>query len=239
MEIKNDKGEVQEEGKIFESDCCGVNYKPTWREKIKSYFRNWKYKKDQFLLEKALKIIRKQGDYSNIFNKAKLEFEALGYTPLDKTPKDDPNKWIQENVLDLLVLFSTQGHSGSSAPFCINYFNKLARHEPLSPINCTDEEWAGPYFDDETYQNKRLSSVFKQGKDGKPYYLDAIVWRDQDDCLFTGKVNGHTSRQNIKLPFIPKTFYVDVIEDKEKETYKLKDRKQLQEVYEYYERRRK
>ena len=32
-----------------------------------------------------------------------------------------------------------------------------------------------------TYQNNRCSAVFKDGIDGKPRYLDAIVWRDQNN----------------------------------------------------------
>jgi hypothetical protein len=52
---------------------------------------------------------------SNLIDHAKREFLALGYEPVEDA-KDDPNKWIQENILELLKVFSEQGHSGSSAP---------------------------------------------------------------------------------------------------------------------------
>ena len=191
---------------------------------------------------------------SNFIEHAKAEFKALGYTPLDQEQGDDPNKWIQENVIELLEVFSKQGHSGSSAPFCINYFKKLAAFEPLSPIKCDDAEWLD--HGDGLFQNKRLSSVFKEGKDGKPYYIEAVVFRGQNGSCFTGNSvklkDGSSlgSRQFIHLPFNPKTFYVDVIETewhKDKETGKLteqegggwwssviKDENQLKEVFEYY-----
>ena len=111
---------------------------------------------------------------SNLIKHAKREFEILGYIPLEQEQENGPNKWIQENVLELLEVFSKQGHSGSSAPFCVGYFEKLAMFKPLSPIKCDDAEWHE--VGGNTYQNIRLSSVFKEGKDGWPYYLDAIIW---------------------------------------------------------------
>jgi len=192
---------------------------------------------------------------SNLIEHAKAEFQALGYTPLTEEQEDDPNKWIQENVMELLEVFSKQGHSGSSAPFCINYFKKLAAFEPLSPIKCDDAEWNTCH--DGTYQNSRLSTVFKKGKNGKPYYIDAVVFKGQNGSCFTGNSvklkDGTTlsSRQFIRLPFKPKTFYIDVIETewyKDKKTGELikqkdggwwtsvvKDERQLKEVFEYYD----
>jgi hypothetical protein len=199
-----------------------------------------------------MKMIRHASKDSNMKSHAEREFLAAGYTPLNEKQEEDPNKWIQQNVLDLVSVFSTQGHSGMSAPYCINMFKTLASYKPLIPITGNDSEWGQPFDYDETRQNKRLSSVFKCGKDGHPYYLDAIVWRDQNDCGFTGNVkdsngNNISSAQNIRLPFTPKTFYVDVIgtewADKEETVEKkgggwwttvIKDELQLNEVFEYY-----
>jgi hypothetical protein len=171
---------------------------------------------------------------------AKREFLALGYTPLDQEQEDDPNKWMQENVLELLEAFSKQGHSGSSAPYCINMFKKLASFEPLSPISCKDFEWTE--VSDNTFQNKRLSSVFKNGVDGNPYYLYAITWRNQHGQTYTGSAfdklgKSIKSSQSIKIPFTPKTFYVDVIEKevaKDDWEFYIKDESQLSAVFEYY-----
>jgi hypothetical protein len=117
----------------------------------------------------------------NIIDRAKIEFLKLGYKPIEEYEKDDPDRWIQENVFELLEVFSKQGHSGFSAPFVIHYFEKLAKNEPIAPIMCTDDEWndisdyGGDTYDPD-FQNNRCSAVFKKGVEGKPYYLDAIVW---------------------------------------------------------------
>lgn len=177
---------------------------------------------------------------SRYIEHAKREFLALGYKPIAEC-ENDPNKWIQENVLELLKVFSKQGHSGSSAPFCVKYFKELAMFRPLSPIKCTDNEWNE--IEKNRYQNIRLSSVFKEGKKGFPYYLDAIVWRNQKGHTYTGtaldkKGNEIRSRQFIKLPFRPKTFYIDVIEKEiEEESYEfyIKNEEQLKPVMDYYQ----
>ena len=186
---------------------------------------------------------------SNLIDHAKREFLKLGYKPVEEC-EDDPDKWIQESVLELLEVFSKQGHSGSSAPYAIHYFEKLAAFEPLAPVMCTDDEWmdvTDMCDGDITYQNNRCSAVFKHGKDGKPYYIDAIVFKSQNGSSFTsncvkvrsGQFDKMTSRQTIKIPFKPKTFYIDVIEYEiapdDWESY-IKDEKQLNEVWKYYEK---
>jgi len=183
----------------------------------------------------------------SIIEHAKREFLKLAYEPI-KDCEDDPNKWTQENVLEWLEVVSKQGHSGYSAPYIINLFKKLASQEPASPITCTDDEWddVSQYgYGNPTFQNNRCSAVFKDGKNTKPYYIDAIVWVDQNGKSFTGN-NIKTSRneklsssQTIKLPFEPKRFYIDVIEhdllNGESETY-VKDESQLTEVWQYFEK---
>lgn len=190
---------------------------------------------------------------SNLVKHAKREFVYAGYIPLEDEQEDDPNKWMQENILELLQVFGDQGHSGTSAPYAIRMFQKLADFKPLGPIKCTDDEWAlGESFSNNNiYQNKRLSSVFKEGKDGPPYYLEAIVWNETGEHSggFTGTVDGISSSQAINLPFTPKTFYIDVISkrwaDKEETkedpngdwwTHKIKYPTQLEEVWMYYKK---
>jgi hypothetical protein len=172
---------------------------------------------------------------SNYVLHAERELIALGYDLNQK--EEDPNKWICKNLFELLEVFGKQGHSGSSAPYCVNMFSKLALFEPLSPITCIDDEWneAG----NNVFQNNRCSAVFKKGKDGRPYYLDAISWKTQDDSGWNGTAEEVSSRQYIKLPFTPKTFYIDVIEtevSKDNWEFTIKDRSQLIPVFEYYDK---
>ncbi len=150
---------------------------------------------------------------SNIVEHAKREFKYLGYVPVDEDQEDDPNKWIQENVLELLKVFSEQGHSGSSAPFCVRYFKKLAMFEPLRPLQGTEDEWCEVH--NSTFQNKRCSHVFKEN--GRAYDIQGIVFTEKNGCSFTG----HGSRVTVKFPYVPRTKYVN---ERLKWFYRLKRR---------------
>jgi len=192
---------------------------------------------------------------SNTVKKAVLEFDVLRDTVKDATIIP-----FEKEILALVDKFGESGQSGGSAPYTAGAIsdavNKLCLQKPLCDITGIDSEWndVTEYSDGkECYQNKRLSSIFKDGKDGVPYYLDAIVFRGEDDSTFTGNSvklkDGSTirSRQSIYLPFKPKTFYIDVIETEwadEHETIEksgggwwtsvVKDESQLDEVFEYY-----
>lgn len=135
------------------------------------------------------------------------------------------------DVLKLIDVFENQDHSGMSAAIVVSLFKELASFKPITPIKCTDDEWEE--VGKNQFQNKRLSAVFKDGKDGKPYYLHAIVWKYEDGGAFTGTVQGITSRQYIKLPFMPKTFHVKVTNEDEP---KIIDKRTLAEAFEYYEK---
>jgi hypothetical protein len=187
---------------------------------------------------------------------AEREFEVL-----KKTVKDAIIIPFEKEILALVDKFNQSGQSGGSAPYTAGSISEAVRtlclREPICDITGIDEEWnsCSDMNDEDTYQNNRLSSIFKEGKNGSPYYLDAIVFRGQDGTCFTGNSvklpNGQnlSSSQFIKLPFKPKTFYIDVIEteweDKsrtiQKEgggwwSSKIKDISQLDEVFEYYKK---
>lgn len=185
---------------------------------------------------------------------------------LDILIKSTPDAIIRHFVPEILALceaFGKSGQSGGSAPYTAGALSqaikKLCLHQPICPITGIDEEWndigvslnrSEPI---DEYQNNRCSNIFKKGKEGRAYFLDAIVWQGEDDYdTFTGSVNGVSSRQYIKsFPFEPKTFYVDVVRDfnveglEEKDiietglgryVYKLKDPTQLEEVFQYYDK---
>jgi len=176
---------------------------------------------------------------------AKREFQYAGWMDENGKYKDEMQELICTHVIELLEAFGEHGHSGSSAPYAVSLFSKLALFTPISSIKCTDDEWG---TDADTFQNKRLSAVFKKDKDSPPYYLNAIVWKGDDEGdQFTGSVDGVNSHQFIRLPFKPKTFYIDVYREPcEKDAkdcvccgsgnyeYHIKDITQLKEVAEYY-----
>ena len=175
---------------------------------------------------------------SNLMKHAEYELKKAGLFDKDS----DYNGMLGKSTMKLIKVFSEEGHSGMSASIQVSLFKKLASFEPLTSITCEDDEWNE--VGEGTYQNKRLSAVFKEGKDGKPYYLNAITWRTQKGGGWSGnaldsKGNKITSRQFIKLPFMPKTFSIDVIEKEIKKDdweFYIKDEKQLEEVFKYYDK---
>lgn len=192
--------------------------------------------------------------------------EEKGETPLVK-------EFVPE-IMALVQKFADSGQSGGSAPFTAGAITEVVRkllaQEPLGGVENSDDEWddiskiEGVDEGTGTFQNSRLSSVFKEGKEGRPYYLDAIVFTPEGkDYGFTSggvKIAENSkekigSSQYIKaFPFEPKTFKITV---QEKEYRKLedgslieeegggwweswiKDPKQLEEVWEYYDKKEK
>ena len=185
---------------------------------------------------------------------AEHEFNLL----LKSTP-DAVIRHFKKEIIALADAFGNSGQSGGSAPFVAKAISqaveKLLLQKPICPITGITEEWHSCHSPGETLQNNRLSSLFKEGASGKPYYRDAIVFDGGITGTFTGNSvklkNGEliSSIQFIKkLPFTPKTFYIDVIEtewaDKEETVKKqgggwwtsvVKDESQLQAVAEYYD----
>ena len=198
---------------------------------------------------------------SNLQNHAERELKLAGYYDKDS----DYGGMIPEAVLELMGVFSKQGHSGMSASLVRNIFNRLADFKNLTLLTGKDDEWndIGETLNksekNEMYQNNRVGSVFKDGKDEQAYYSVAIVFQGEESHdSFTGSVGEIRSRQYVKsFPFTPKTFRIDVLKEyydgKPEETkeyyeedktdgtkkyykYIIKDEKQLEEVYEYYDK---
>ena len=109
---------------------------------------------------------------SNIINHAKAEFRAAGWIDDNGKYKDEMQEMICNHVLDLLKVFSDEGHSGSSAPYAINLFSRLAKFEPIAPLTGEDWEW---HDTGHNYQNRRASHVFKD-YDGNCYDINGRVF---------------------------------------------------------------
>lgn len=137
---------------------------------------------------------------SNLLKHAKVEFAAAGY----KEEDGGPNKWMKENVLELLKVFSEQGHSGMSATHCIELFTKLARYEPLVPLTGEDEEWEkiGPG----EFQNKRCSHVFKDSNrfNGQAYDIQGKIFVEPNGVTYTNS----DSIVTISFPYLPSSEFV-------------------------------
>lgn len=98
---------------------------------------------------------------------ARAELERAGFFDKDS----DYDGMLGEAVMDLITVFSEQGHSGYSAMSVINIFSTLAKHKPLSPPTDDPAEWAvvGMGVNHEVSQNIRESECFSEDG-GKTYY---------------------------------------------------------------------
>ena len=145
---------------------------------------------------------------SNLLKHAERELKLIGYDG-----KDEYNNMAKAAIMELLTTFANQGHSGFSANYIVNLFNKLAKYETLSPLKGNDDEWGNVSDmsgDRKTlFQNNRDGRVFKN--DDGAFFTEAIIWTESGESSYTNK---DSNRYIKSFPFTPKTFYVEV--DKER-----------------------
>jgi hypothetical protein len=140
------------------------------------------------------------------------EFRAAGWTDENGKFNDEMQEMICNHVMALLDVFADEGHSGSSAPYAISLFEKLAKFEPVAPLTGEDWEWTdvGEQSGKPLWQNKRCSHVFKD--ENGAYDIDGIVWYEWWPDEETGeKYKSHfTNREScvpVTFPYVPKTEY--------------------------------
>jgi hypothetical protein len=188
---------------------------------------------------------------------AKKELEILVANATDPDNRPIIEEFIPE-ILAICEKFGKSGQSGGSAPYTAEALSqaieKLCLQETIAPLTGAESEWCDVSENgDGLYQNNRESGVFKNGKEGKAYYIDAVLkrtesgscwngsfWMSKEDYLTGNRDLMIPNRVYIKsFPFTPKTFYIDVIEEEvakdDWEMY-LKDTKQLEELYNYYDK---
>lgn len=133
---------------------------------------------------------------------AESELNLIGLTE-----EDDYNAMMRKHILHMVKEFADEGHSGFSAPYAIQILTKLMSFKPLTPLTGEDDEWVevSQYGDGSMrYQNKRLSSVFKD-KDGSCYDIDGKVfwewYRDEDGKPFKSYYTSRDSRVEVTFPY--------------------------------------
>lgn len=131
---------------------------------------------------------------------AKRELELIG------KDEDGMQELMNKNILEIVEIFSKQGHSGFSAGYALNVLERILRYKPLTPLAGDGNEWNGT-------QNKRCSSVFKK-EDGTFEDIDAIIVSDN------GGITWFTSgrfRKKITFPYLPpihpEKVYIEYTED--------------------------
>jgi len=154
---------------------------------------------------------------------ALMEFRAAGWVDENGNWKEEYQQLLCEGVLKLLMVFADEGHSGTSAPYAINLFKKLAMFEPIVPLTGEDWEWSDVRHNGDGsihYQNKRCSHVFKEG-DGQAYDIDGkVFWEwcerplseDEEGYpgidTFKSYYTGYESRTPVTFPYTPTKQYL-------------------------------
>ena len=149
---------------------------------------------------------------SNLLKHAEIEFKAAGWTNENGKFDDEMQEAICTHVLKLIEIFSEEGHSGSTAPYAIKLFERLAMFKPIAPLTGEDWEWVDH---GECMQNKRCGHVFKQANrfNGQAYDIDGkIFWEwhksEEDGKMFKSYFTGSESCVPINFPYTPKREYV-------------------------------
>ena len=145
---------------------------------------------------------------------AKAEFRAAGWCDENGKFNDEMQHFICDDIIQLLTIFAEQGHSGSSAPYAIELFSKLAKFEPIVPLTGEDWEWNDTGHG--SLQNKRASHVFKDTDTGECYDINGKVFWEwckpyEGREPFEPYKSYYTCRESrvpVTFPYTPKTEYV-------------------------------
>ena len=109
---------------------------------------------------------------SNLINHAIRELKSIGMYGSE----DEMNRQMVSNIMELLQVLSSQGHSGFSHSYLMRMFTKLADFKPIGPLTGEDSEWndVSSYGGSTMYQNNRCPSVFKD--ENGAYNIDGKVF---------------------------------------------------------------
>ena len=170
-----------------------------------------------------------------IENYAQEQFDLMK----EKTPGAIILKY-KEEILNICKKMANEGHSVASASMyrqiIVDVIDKLLQFKPINPINNTDDEWikVNDTSKEVYYKNKFYGSLFKDSN-GKIEDIDLLiknvkyriikgektpcnggcwsgaVFKTREDAL------NNTNRIKVyikKFPYyVPKTFYLDMIEE--------------------------
>lgn len=125
-----------------------------------------------------------------------MSIKQFAQNELDRLVKgDDPmQREVNKDIMAIVELFASQGHSRFSAGYTIGVLDRLLNFHPLTPLTGEDDEWGTLGG---SIQNHRCSSVFKDS-DGA-YDIDAVTTHYAgDSACFCAQV-----RYNVRFPYMP------------------------------------
>ena len=106
-----------------------------------------------------------KSEKSNLVSYAQRELQEAGLFDKDS----DYSGMIGNAVLDLVKMFSSQGHSGFSAEYTLHIFNKVISYHPLVPLKNPIITKEYMEVGEDVWQSTRLFSVFSNNQ-GKTWY---------------------------------------------------------------------
>lgn len=106
---------------------------------------------------------------SNLVKYAESEMDLIG---LREDSEDEMNRAMREHILQMVKVFSDEGHSGFSANYALAILKKVLDFKPLTALTGEDSEWNEVASD--LYQNRRASNVFKDANGA--YWSDGVVF---------------------------------------------------------------
>lgn len=133
---------------------------------------------------------------------------------LDRIPKDPDGvqELVNSQILEIIEVFSKQGHSGSSANYVLTILERLLRHKPFLALTGADDEWHDPVGDG-LLSNIHCPSVYKLPS-GEIFDMDAVCVTDN------GGITHFVSNKFCKpvtFPYIPpihpEVIYIEYTED--------------------------
>lgn len=101
---------------------------------------------------------------------------------LDRLNKD--NDGMQEamnnNIIEIVKVFSEQGHTGFTASYALGLIKKLLAWKPITPLTGEEDEWCEVCDTKRNLQqNKRYSSVFRENFDNSTAYdIEGRIFSD-------------------------------------------------------------
>jgi len=111
---------------------------------------------------------------------ARKELELLG--------EDEMQEEMNKDVLQVLELLESQGHSGLSISLLMYTLNRLVKFLPLTSLTGEDDEWEPLDFDSDTSieQNKRCPRVFRNAGDNSTAHdVEAKIFEDENGIRFS------------------------------------------------------
>ena len=106
---------------------------------------------------------------SYLIEYAKRELDIIG---LREDSDDEMNVAMRNHILQMVEVFSEEGHSGFSASYAVAILKRVLAFKPLAELTGEDSEWQEVAED--LYQNKRASDVFKDANGA--YWSQGIVF---------------------------------------------------------------